>query len=128
MAGKRRRNRLQTSIPKDLIRHFVAGATTCSAAEELCGVNRNTAILYFHKLRELIADMLAVDESDFGGVRKGTWGRGAAGKVPVFGLLKRCGRVYAVIIPNARSETLLPIFGELDQARQHCLHRQLLSL
>ena len=45
----------------------------------------------------------------FGGVRKGKRGRGAAGKIPVFGLLKRGGKVYAVIIPNARTETLLPI-------------------
>ena len=52
---------------------------------------------------------IEVDESYFGGVRKGKRGRGAAGKVPVFGLLKRGGRVYAVTIPNARSETLLPI-------------------
>ena len=62
-------------------------------------VNRNTAIQYFHKLRELIAENLAadaldlmagnikVDESYFGGVRRGKRGRGAAGKIPVFGLL-----------------------------------------
>ena len=80
-----------------------------------------TAILFFHKLREVIADNLAaeapdlmageieVDESYFGGARKGKRGRGAAGKTPVFGLLKRGGKVYAVTIPNARRETLLPI-------------------
>ena len=31
------------------------------------------------------------------------------GKVPVFGLLRRGGRVYTKIIPNARSKTLMPI-------------------
>jgi transposase len=31
------------------------------------------------------------------------------GKVPVFGLLKRGGRVYAVMIPDAKSPTLLGI-------------------
>ena len=56
-----------------------------------------------------MAGEIEVDESYFGGVRKGKRGRGAAGKVPVFGLLKRGGRVYAVTIPNARSETLIPI-------------------
>ena len=77
--------------------------------------------MFFHKLREVIADNLAaeapdlmageieVDESYFGGARKGKRGRGAAGKTPVFGLLKRGGKVYAVTIPNARRETLLPI-------------------
>jgi transposase len=41
------------------------------------------------------------DESYFGGKRKGQRGRGAAGKVPVFGLLKRGGKVYTKIIPDA---------------------------
>ena len=35
--------------------------------------------------------------------------RGAAGKVPVFGLLKRGGKVFAVVIPDAKATTLLPI-------------------
>ncbi len=120
MVSKKRKSRLRASIQRELIGYFVAGASARSAAE-LCGVNRNTAILYFHKLRELIAERLVadapdlmageieVDESYFGGVRKGKRGRGAAGKIPVFGLLKRGGRVYTVTIPNARSETLLPI-------------------
>ncbi len=34
------------------------------SATELCGVNRNTEILYFHKLRELIADHLVADAPD----------------------------------------------------------------
>jgi transposase len=49
------------------------------------------------------------DESYFGGKRKGQRGRGAAGKVPVFGLLKRGGKAYTKIIPDASSATLLPI-------------------
>ena len=120
MVSHRRRSRLPGSIQEELIRHFVAG-TTARTAAELAGVNRHTATLNFHKLREIIATRLAeeapdlmsgeieVDESYFGGVRKGKRGRGAAGKIPVFGLLKRGGRVHAVVIPNARSETLIPI-------------------
>jgi len=53
-----------------------------------------------------------VDESYFGGRRKGNRGRGALGKVPVFGLLKRNGKVCTVIIPNAKSDNLLPIIGQ----------------
>lgn len=41
-----------------------------------------------------------VDESYFGGRRKGKRGRGAAGKNAVFGLLKRNGKVYTVAVPN----------------------------
>jgi len=105
------------------LKYFCAGTTARSAAE-LTGVNRNTAILFFHKLREVIFDELAaaapglmggeieVDESYFGGRRKGKRGRGAAGKVPVFGLLKRGGKVHVVVIPNARTDTLFPIIKD----------------
>ena len=53
-----------------------------------------------------------VDESYFGGQRKGKRGRGAAGKVAVFGLLKRNGKVYTVAVPNTQTATLLPIIRE----------------
>ena len=52
------------------------------------------------------------DESYFGGQRKGKRGRGAAGKVAVFGLLKRNGKVYTVTVPNTQTATLLPIIRE----------------
>jgi len=50
-----------------------------------------------------------VDESYFGGRHKGRRGRGAGGKIPVFGLLKRGGKVYNKIIPNGSSAALIPI-------------------
>ncbi|MDE0491295.1 IS1595 family transposase [Psychrobacter sp. A3] len=55
---------------------------------------------------------IEVDESYFGGTRKGKRGRGAGSKVPVFGLLKRNGKVYACMIPNAKADTLIPIIRE----------------
>ena len=100
--------------------HFVAG-TTARCASELIEVNRNTAAYYYKRLREIIAHHLEqeslevfdgeieVDESYFGGTRKGKRGRGAAGKIPVFGLLKRKGRVYTKVITDASSLTLIPI-------------------
>ena len=103
--------------------HFIAG-TTARCAAELVGVNRKTAAYYFHRLREIIYNHLSkeseevfcgpveVDESYFGGKRKGKRGRGAAGKVPVFGILKRGGKVYTKIIPDAHSDTLLPIIQD----------------
>ena len=50
-----------------------------------------------------------LDESYFGGQRKDKRGRGAGGKVPVFGLLKRGGKVHTVVIPAAAASTLMPI-------------------
>ncbi len=56
--------------------------------------------------------LFEVDESYFGGTRKGKRGRGAAGKVPVFGILKRGGQVYSQIISNTKTATLLPIIRQ----------------
>ena len=118
----RRRSRLSAACQRALIGHFVGGVPARTAAE-LVGINRNSAILYYHKLREIIARKLAeqapflagaveVDESYFGGVRKGKRGRGAAGKVPVFGLLKRRGFVHAVMIENTKAKTLIGIIRD----------------
>ena len=122
MVIKRRRSRFPAAVQRELTTHFVAGVTARTAAQ-VVGVNRRTAILYYHKLRELIAARLEedapfsvgeveVDESYFGGVRKGKRGRGAAGKVVVFGLLKRAGKVYATMIPDTRSDTLTSIIRQ----------------
>jgi len=91
---------------EDLLRLFVAGVTARAAAD-LAGVNRNTATAFFQKLREKIAKHqeeelsfygeVEVDESYFGGRRKGKRGRGAGGKV------------YTQVIENAKAKTLVPI-------------------
>jgi len=115
-----RKSRLSPHKQGELIKLFVAGATARAAAE-LVGVHRNTAASFFMRLRHLIASKLPsyeldgeveVDESYFGGVRKGKRGRGAGGKVAVFGLLKRGGKVYTAIINDAKSDTLMPIIRE----------------
>ena len=122
MVTVRRRSRLAASVQRELLVQFVAGVPARTAAD-LIGVNRRTAILYYHKLREVIFARLEVeapmfsgeieaDESYFGGVRKGKRGRGAAGKVPVFGLLKRAGKVHTVMIADTRSDTLTGIIRE----------------
>lgn len=105
----------------ELLKLFVAGATARTAAE-VVGVHRHTAIQFFRNCRKAIAahqerqwplcGEVEVDESYFGGRRKGKRGRGAAGKVPVFGILKRGGKVYAQVISNAKAKTLMPIIRE----------------
>lgn len=104
----------------ELLKLFVAGSTARTAAE-LVGVHRNTAALFFRKLRMLIVEhqehqmqrafdgKVEIDESYFGGHRKGKRGRGAAGKVAVFGLLKRGGKVYTQMIVDCKRDTLMPI-------------------
>ena len=50
-----------------------------------------------------------VDESYFGGKRKGKRGRGAAGKVPVFGILEREGQVFVEVLPTTRAKDVLAL-------------------
>ena len=61
---------------------------------------------------EVFKGPVELDESYCGGRRKGRRDRGAAGKVVVFGILKRNGRVYTVVVDNAKSETLLPVIKQ----------------
>ena len=97
-----RKSRMSTRQQYRLIEHFVAG-TTARAASELIRIQSNTAITFYMRLRQLIASklpsyelygQLEADERYFGGGRKGMRGRGTAGKIAVFGLLKRGGKDY----------------------------------
>ena len=90
-------------------------------------MNKNTSTYYYHQLRLLIYDRtddqspfqgeVEVDESYFGGRRKGRRGGGAVRKVPVFGLLKRDSKVYTNIIVDAKATTLMLIIRENSEAR-----------
>ena len=50
---------------------------------------------------------LELDESYFGGKRKGNRGRGANNKTIVFGILERKGQVYTKIVENVSASTLM---------------------
>lgn len=110
-----RKNRLSQHKQNKLIELFVAGVTA-RTANELVNVNKNTAAYYFHRLRlltyqtnlhlEMFEGEIEADESYFGSIRKSKRGRGATGKVAVFGRLKRNGKVNIVVIPNAISNTI----------------------
>lgn len=99
---------------------------TARSAADLLDLQANTVVLFYRKLRELIVEQAAaheellggeveVDERYFGGVRKGKRGRGALGKVPVFGLLKRGGKVFIIPVPDAKATTLMPIIRKKIQ-------------
>jgi len=90
-----------------LLEFFVLEVTARSAADVL-EIHPNSAALFYKKIRQIISYYLEleakevfngeieIDESYFGGVRKGKRGRGAAGKTIVFSMLKRGGKVYTV--------------------------------
>ena len=50
---------------------------------------------------------IEIDESYFGGKRKGNRGRGAKNKAIVFGILERKGKIYTNIVENVSAETLM---------------------
>ena len=89
--------KLKRNIQVKLLEFFVLEVTARSAAN-LLDIHPNTAALFYRKIRQVISYHLALetseifegsielDESYFGGIRKGKRGRGAAGKVTVFGM------------------------------------------
>ena len=101
--------KLKKKAQKELLRFFVLEVTARSAVDIL-GIHPNSAALFYRKIRTVINYHLALaadevfegpvelDESYFGGQRKGRRGRGVAGKVVVVGILEtqrtglyRCG-------------------------------------
>ena len=115
-----RRSRLSPRLQGKLIELFVV-RSTARAAAEFTDVNVKTTRRFYMRLRQLIASKqpnyelsgeVEADESYFGGSCKGWHGRGAAGIVAVFGLLKHGDKVFTAIVPNAKTETLLPIIEE----------------
>jgi len=117
------RCKIDRKVQHKLLEYFVLNVTARSAANFL-GIQPNSAALFYHKIREVILvnlELYAVeefegeielDESYFGGHRKGKRARGAAGKVAVFGILKRGGKVYTQVIINAKTDTLMPIIRQ----------------
>jgi len=57
----------------------------------------------------LLSGEIEMDESYFGGRRKGPRGRGAANKVPVFGILERNGIVKVEVLKDVTAKTLLDL-------------------
>lgn len=114
------RCKLSKKQQSKLLEFFVLQVTARSAADVL-GIQANTAALFYHKIRqviwarlelqaeEMLGGEIELDESYFGGHRKGKRGRGAAGKVIVFGILKRDDRVFTKVVADTKTNTLMPI-------------------
>ena len=111
-----KRNRIFLCFKNDL---------TATQTADICAVNRNTVNRYYNLIRKAILSEsiteakqeigeYELDESYFGAKRvRGKRGRSAAGKTPVFGLLKRGEKVFVTIVPNCSKEILMPIIKGL---------------
>jgi len=66
-----------------------------------------TRIVQLYDASSPFSGEVEVDDSSFGGRRvRGKKGRGAGGKMTVFGILERHGKGYTEIIPNAAKKPL----------------------
>src|SRR3989338_1894700 len=97
--------------------YFYLEISARKAAKELI-VHYHTVQSRFMQFRKLIAKYcnqeanklngeIEIDESYFGGKRKGQRGRGAKNKTIVFGILERKGKIYTKIVENVSAETLM---------------------
>ena len=68
---------------------------------------RKLIAVYCNKEAERLNGELEIDESYFGGKRKGQRGRGANNKAIVFGILERKSKIYTKIVENVSAETLM---------------------
>ena len=111
--------KLSTFKIRNILKCF-AEDLPASKTAALLELNVNTAERYYNIFREKIARYslldgklsgeVEIDESYFGARRvRGKRGRGAAGKTPVFGILKRSGKVYVTVVNNCSRKELLPV-------------------
>jgi transposase len=113
-------SKLSTYKIKKILKCFCEDIPSTKTAK-LLSLNRRTIDRYYNLFREkilcasmkemeVISGEIELDESYFGTRRvRGKRGRGAAGKTPVFGLLKRDGKVFVTIVKNCSREELIPI-------------------
>lgn len=114
------RSRISEKKFREILKYFCYDETA-SKTVIYTSINRNTINKIFNEIRQhLFVNNLnlsnkdrvnfELDESYFGAKKIcGKRGRGAAGKTPVFGLLKRNGKVYVEIARNCSKEELIPI-------------------
>ncbi len=114
------RSRISERLFRDILRLFCSDICALTAAE-LAGVNKNTTHQLYGRFRARVVQLtldqskpftgeVEIDESYFGARRvRGKRGRGASGKIPVVGLLKRGGCVYVKIVDDCSRDSLRPI-------------------
>lgn len=104
---------------REILKYFAMDFSVSQTAD-LTEISRRSISDVYQKLRNRIYEItrqegklegeVEADESYFGARRvRGKRGRGAKGKVPVFGLLKRGGKVYTKIVKKCGKADLIPI-------------------
>jgi len=113
------RSHISERVFRLMVKYFAMDLEATKIAD-LTGVSRNSVNRILKVLRKRMAEQcesespfsgeIEVDESYFGARRvRGKRGRGAGGKTPVFGVLKRQGKVFTQIVPDCSRKTLQAI-------------------
>jgi len=99
--------------------YLMAQTRTGISAKQLereLGVTYKTAWRMFTMIRSRLDEGLdafsgnvEADETYVGGYRKGERGRGGSSKTAVFGVVERKGKVKAVVVPDVKKSTIIPI-------------------
>src|SRR3989338_9208470 len=114
---KRRYSLVQLRKKMKILYYFYIEVSARKTAKELNADYRLVHRKFMH-FRKRIAEYcnqearklngeLELDESYFGGRRKGNRGRGANNKAIAFGILERKGKVHTIVVENVRAETLM---------------------
>ena len=92
------------------------GGISAKQIQRETGVTYKTAWRMCKQIREMLYEdykpfdgEVEVDESYFGGIRRGKRGRGAEGKTAVFGMAQRNGKLEARTVKNVQRKTIMPI-------------------
>ena len=114
-------SRLSEGDKQKLLEFFVLGVPAYRARFR-APASRPTMERFFRQIRQVMAlheelgmpfaGTIECDETMFGGRRQGKRGWGAAGKVLVFGMLKRNGVVRVFAVSSRRRAALLPLIVE----------------
>ena len=118
-----KRSRISDKKIREIIKYFSLDFTITKISI-LVNIDRKIVNKYVNKIRAILCSYcekislfkgeIELDESYFGGKKKGDKrGRGVTNKIPVFGILKRDGKVYTQIVNNASSKELMPIINDL---------------
>ena len=117
------RSRISEKKFREILRLFCLDIEAIKVSK-ITLISRPTINKLFDGIRQRISEQCEVnsllgkgeielDESYFGAKRvRGIRGRGAKGKIPVFGMLKREGKVYTQIIKNCSIKEIMPIIEE----------------
>ncbi len=113
--------RLPEKNKRQLLDYFVLGVPVYRLRFKRFG-NRKTIERFFRLISStlclteqcepILTGIIECDEAVFGGKRKGKRGWGAKGKIFVFGMMKRNGKVRVMPVPSQEIETIIPLIRQ----------------